>query len=430
MLQLSCIADWTSKVKVQAWLFRLPCFDCRSCVLDYGRLHNTTQHNTTLHHHGCLATGALSTLARSAPLEPCITQDLLNNPLKNRFHGPKSEMKSALAPPPRCKVAMPPKDCPGNPEIHLIGGSGSSGTTLLAHLIDGLHDLRSGPEAAVFHHRFLYEPAAFRLGLYQALQNQGRAVDLAINRLNLPLVPCVFFMDRDYYGAPDIVDELALFDSAFSLPALCQFLHDRMARANGITDTFAWVDQTPKNCISAKEFLETVPGGRFIHLLRDGRDTALSLARRYTKEAPGHDEATYLLTGVARWTYDVTMARRASHLPGYLEVRYEDLVKRPVDSLNLILAHLNRPKITQAEFTAHRSPAFERAGERFQGGPKPTWGARPDGPITDQNVGKWRTSLAPKLLEQLLEVKFQIKDDPHQYVFGQLLDEVGYHCND
>ena len=45
---------------------------------------------------------------------------------------------------------------------------------------------------------------------------------------------------------------------------------------------------------------------------------------------------------------------------------------------------------------------------------------------TDQNVGKWRTALAPELLEQLLEVKFQIQDDPNQYAFGSLLNAVGY----
>lgn len=54
MLQLSCIAVSTLKVQVQTMLFGPIHLGCRSCVLDYGPLHNTTQPDTPppwLSHH-------------------------------------------------------------------------------------------------------------------------------------------------------------------------------------------------------------------------------------------------------------------------------------------------------------------------------------------------------------------------------------------
>ena len=315
-------------------------------------------------------------------------------------------------------------------DLHLIGGCGSSGTTLLAHILHGLRDIRTGPEMGLFHHRSLYEAEGFRQNLYRLLAGQGARVGMAVDKLDLPLVPSVFFMDREYYGVHGIDDEYAMFEAAQDLPSLLRWVKGRMALQQGIQEPFVWLDQTPKNAIAAKEFLDNFPGSTFIHLVRDGRDVMLSLARRYAQEAPGHSESTYLTVGMARWAYDTTQALRARHLPGYMEVRYEDLVSNPLRSVNAILARFGRAPVQQGDLDAAvaRSPSAA-----FTGGAKPTWGMHPGQAISSRSVGRWRTALSAGFVEKVKAFHYTLAVDlpngestPTVYHFGQQLQRLGY----
>ena len=313
--------------------------------------------------------------------------------------------------------------------IHLIGGSGSAGTTLLAHLLDGLHDIRSGPEAGLFHHRGLYghdETEAFRVALYTCLTEQAPAPGIAVKNLHVPLVPQVFFMERDWYGAPTAVDELALLDSSAGLADFLTRVKTAMGATQEIEGDFTWIDHTPRNVVGAPDFVTYVPGGKIIHMIRDGRDVVLSLALRYRNEAPGHDMETYVSAGAVRWTWDTRQGLRARGLPGYLEVRYEELVADPVTQLNRILEHIEKPPITQEQLDSHRSPTADKDAHRFKGGDKPTWGAQPTGPISTASVGRWRKHLDDRALADLYRIRFEIQEDATAYWFGELMEELGY----
>jgi len=313
--------------------------------------------------------------------------------------------------------------------IHLIGGSGSSGTTLLAHLLDGLHDIRSGPEAGLFHHRALYshgDAEAFRVGLYRCLCEQVPAPAIAVKNLHLPLVPQVFFMERDWYGVPDAAAELALLDESTDLADFLKRVKAAMGAAQEIEGDFTWIDHTPRNGVGAPDFVTYVPGGKFIHVIRDGRDVVLSLALRYREEAPGHDMETYVSAGAVRWTWDTRQGLRARGLPGYMEVRYEDLVTEPLTQLNRILEHIEKPPITAEQLKTHQSPTAEADARRFKGGDKPTWGHQPTGPISASSVGRWRKHLDDRALADLYRIRFEIQEDATAYWFGELMEELGY----
>ena len=311
-------------------------------------------------------------------------------------------------------------------EVHLIGGCGSSGSTLLAWLMDGMHDLRSGPESGLFHHRALYTELDFPAALTTCLEHRAWTRSLVVNQLKVPLVPRVFFMDREFHGLAQPESPRQLMEAGQSMDALVDFVLARFAEQHSVHTPFAWIDQTPKNCVAALEFLQWRPHARFIHLIRDGRDVMLSLARRWAREAPGHPPSTYLGAACARWTFDVAQARRAAEHPGYLEVTYEDLVHHPLKTLNQIFAHLDRPAITQARLDAHRSPSAEAAGERFHGGRKQTWTAQPGQAIQTTGVGRWKTQLPAPLLAQLRGLVFDVPDDERRYCFGDQLEACGY----
>jgi hypothetical protein len=97
-----------------------------------------------------------------------------------------------------------------------------------------------------------------------------------------------------------------------------------------------WGDKTPLYCLSMKVIRRTLPEARFIHIIRDGRDAALSLRKMWF--SPGWK----METQAAFWRKFVLAARRAGlgHAD-YLEVRYEDLILAPAETLKRVCGHIN-----------------------------------------------------------------------------------------
>ena len=86
-----------------------------------------------------------------------------------------------------------------------------------------------------------------------------------------------------------------------------------------------WGDKTPIYVLSVPLLAQLFPTARFIHVVRDGRDVALSYLA-----VPWGPSTVW---GVARkWRRDVNAGRHAGKALGpsrYMEIRYEDLVAQP-----------------------------------------------------------------------------------------------------
>jgi hypothetical protein len=94
-------------------------------------------------------------------------------------------------------------------------------------------------------------------------------------------------------------------------------------------------DKTPLYCRHMKAVAAILPDAHFVHIIRDGRDVALSL--RGVSFAPGQDIPT--LAGYWRkLIQDARTARR--HCRAYMEVRYEELVRDPPAVLHSICGFL------------------------------------------------------------------------------------------
>ena len=310
---------------------------------------------------------------------------------------------------------MPDRTSPiGSAGFVLLGGSGSSGTTLFAACMDGLHDIRTSPETWLFHQRELYTNPSC---LARLLREGGEEISRPMDRLLVPLLPGGCFAQRERFGITNV--EVAAREG---LPAFVSYVKRAMVEQWGGAEQFLWLDQTPKNAYAAREYLQANPDGRFVHMLRDGRDVVCSLVRRWQREAPGHPMRSYLLGAALSWAWDVTQARRARSLPGYLEVRYEDFVRNPVALTNRVLHHLGRPPVTVETFEANRQR--ERA-TIMDWGTKPSWGATPDQPIRTDNIGRWKSMLAPETLSALRGVRFRVPGEG-EVSFGGVLDSCGH----
>ena len=97
-------------------------------------------------------------------------------------------------------------------------------------------------------------------------------------------------------------------------------------------------DKTPDYTMLLRSIRYFLPESRFIHIIRDGRDVALSL--RGTWFAPSQD----IVALAQYWKSRVESARKAgSRSRRYLEVRYEDLVLHPKVILSQICQFIDLP---------------------------------------------------------------------------------------
>lgn len=113
-------------------------------------------------------------------------------------------------------------------------------------------------------------------------------------------------------------------------------VYSTYAHAHGKT---RYGDKTPSYVMHMPTILGLLPEARFIHLIRDGRDVALS----FLDASFGPDTVE---EAALHWKQRVQRGRSAGRQLGpgrYLEVFYEDLVAGPEDALGAICVFLDLP---------------------------------------------------------------------------------------
>jgi hypothetical protein len=98
-----------------------------------------------------------------------------------------------------------------------------------------------------------------------------------------------------------------------------------------------WGEKTPIYVKSMRKIESALPEARFVHVIRDGRDVALSIRDRATKEHPIDRIAE-------RWVRRITRARQqAKRLAHYREIRYESLILETEPTLREVLEFYELP---------------------------------------------------------------------------------------
>ena len=251
-----------------------------------------------------------------------------------------------------------------------IVGAPRSGTTLLQYM------LRSHPRLSVptgESHFFipLYRSAA-TYGDLSRIENVRAVLD-AMYRQSAD------FLDTDLHGVRFDADRLARelhAEGRHTVRDVVAGLFEKNAAGEGKA---RWGDKTPYYVLHIPKLLEWFPDAQVIHIIRDGRDVALSLfARR-------HDFGVYNTYFAAKyWQQYVEVGREhgGKLSPSqYLEVRYEDIVGEPQGSLRRVCEFLG-------EAFTESVVDFKRSGEM---GKTPLLRK----PVQADNVGKWRRALSP-----------------------------------
>jgi hypothetical protein len=163
-----------------------------------------------------------------------------------------------------------------------------------------------------------------------------------------------------------------------------------------------WGDKSPIYTNYVGLLTEIFPRAHFVHLIRDGRDAALSSLSAY------RDRFYVDIYFAARsWRHRVRASRRAGAALGadrYMEIRYEELTAHPERVLRSVCGFLGEA------YEPTMSEPHKLGRELL----------RPDGrhaPVRDPvhpNSGRWRREMAPADLRLFQEVA------------GDLLGELGY----
>jgi len=153
---------------------------------------------------------------------------------------------------------------------------------------------------------------------------------------------------------------------------------EEVARKQGVD---RWIDSTPTNIPHLLRIKNDFPEARIIHIIRDGRDVALSLDKRGWSRPLPWDRNKKLLAAGLYWEWIVRKGRKLGSLlqPDYFEVRYEDLVEHPAETLEqlaVFLGHdLEYARIRQVSIGSVKTPltSFKEDMERGQFAPVGRW---------------------------------------------------------
>jgi hypothetical protein len=126
-----------------------------------------------------------------------------------------------------------------------------------------------------------------------------------------------------------------ILDSCQSGGEFLRIVMEEIARSQSVS---RWADCTPEHLLYVQQIKEAIPDALIIHIIRDGRDVALSLARqKWVRPLSCHKDKSVLVAGMY-WEWIVSKGRKSGGIIGhdYLEIRFEDLVQNPRETLSVI----------------------------------------------------------------------------------------------
>jgi hypothetical protein len=161
---------------------------------------------------------------------------------------------------------------------------------------------------------------------------------------------------------------------------------EEMCRKQGVA---RWAETTPEHLLYISRIKQTIPDALVIHVIRDGRDVALSWEKKAQIRRLPLDQLRPAMAAGIYWEWIVGQGQAAGRQLGadYLELHYEDLVLKPREILARVepfIEHrLDYEQITRVALGSVAAPNTAFKGE------------------SRSPIGRWKTDLAAPELEKL-----------------------------
>jgi len=200
----------------------------------------------------------------------------------------------------------------------LIGGSPSTGSSLLRRVLNRHSQVFCGSETSIFSKEKLYTDwSRYKSKLisrsFSRLLNAGwhhyRSIDV----------------DSEYILSKESL--LGIVESSQSFPEFSEHLYARTLAHHGKT---VWAEKTPSNAFTMQLFLDTFPDSKVVHITRDPLDCIASLVNR------GMD----VYNAICVYMMNTSKALEVHSNPSAYLIKYEDLTQQPEQTIKQLMAFL------------------------------------------------------------------------------------------
>ncbi len=159
-----------------------------------------------------------------------------------------------------------------------------------------------------------------------------------------------------------------------------QFLAEYRQR-NGLNRVIL---KAPKAIFLADRLIRHFPNMKFIHIIRDGRDAAVSMQTYFKRQFKREYPFSY---GAKTWGASIRegFALRPQEMH-YCEVLYEDLIRQPEASLTRVFDFLEEP-----DYEIEDIVSFDR---HIEAGKVATHSADLSQPLNDAAINRWKTEMS------------------------------------
>jgi hypothetical protein len=201
----------------------------------------------------------------------------------------------------------------------IIGGSGSTGSSLLKNVLSRHSVLFSGSETSLFTKKELYRD-------FNANKNRiGKRFPRGLKSHSYHLYNGIDLLHAEYNHSQASIDELLKNSKDFQ-----SFTDNYFSAALGKFKKQYWIEKTPGNAFLFQEFLKTFDESRVIHIVRNPVDSIASLLRRGNNIL--YACGIYLLNNAA--------ALESECSSNYIRVSYEELVDKPEKCIGAVCEFL------------------------------------------------------------------------------------------
>ena len=183
------------------------------------------------------------------------------------------------------------------------------------------------------------------------------------------------------------------------------FLRTIMEEIARNQNALRWAGNTPEEILYLPLIKRTIPDALVIHVIRDGRDVALSLSRkRYIKPFPWKKREDAIGAAIY-WEWILKKGRTVGRTLGsdYMEIRFEQLVSDPPSTLNNLSSFLGH----ELDYDRIQRTALGSVS-------KPNTSFKTQSPQEFNPVERWKKDLAAHELAKI------------EGLIGETLTELGY----
>ncbi len=141
-------------------------------------------------------------------------------------------------------------------------------------------------------------------------------------------------------------------------------------------DTTRWGDKSPEYIHDLSKIKQLFPDAQYIHMVRDGRDVAMSSIKEPVFKVNN------IYTAAKRWKENIRLARdflEQLSPDKFIEIRYEDLLRDPCDILSTLIKFLGIKDDEEQVIGNIRKHIFED--------------------VKTDNFNKWKTQLSESQIE-------------------------------